>query len=440
MTPNRLLLTLTSLGVLLAQTLAAPAALAITNTDRQHVVDDTVYYDPKDELCSDGTGRGTFSGGTSGPVTAIQGMDSYAVDRINALLPTYMAASNQTGVPWQYLAAIDYRENNNNPDASMLGGEPLGTKATDSNNTPQTKLESILIGISILKAKEPIYGVDPTKSNLTVDQLKQMFVTYNRGTLYKAAGVDPDKSPYVMNNYDETHTNMMWPNNAAEPPAMRGLVEYGRLGAFTVLSRLPGGETIAGQGGSSNCNQFNVIPGEVCKIQGGTTLNPVDCAAYWAKKILEAGSDKFDLTHSVPDDLQAAVAKVPIHNSDTCGRDTYLHPWLLYALYRTAVEGHFKITIWNIVTQHGCDQYLHPYGRATDLGAINDVSTSTDDGYGQNNRSFTEFIAQILPRGGEVLQAKKCYAVNEALLNEHGIVYNWDTCNHIHVSVGYDTP
>jgi hypothetical protein len=175
--------------------------------------------------------------GSSTPFTpSSTKLDSSTMNRIIALKSVYMEASSQTKVPWQVYAAIDYREDNNNPTKSMLGGEPLGSKAVDSNNAPQTKLESIIIGSGILAghAKQN-YGVDITQP-MNFDQLQKAFIGYNRGAAYKNAGVSPDKSPYVMNQYDASHLNMTFPNIPGE--TLAGITETGRFGAMTIFANI----------------------------------------------------------------------------------------------------------------------------------------------------------------------------------------------------------
>src|SRR5579862_5982117 len=62
----------------------------------------------------------------SGPVPPSADIDAGTRDAVNALRPTYVAVAQRQGVPWQALAALDYRESANDPDRSALAGEPLG--------------------------------------------------------------------------------------------------------------------------------------------------------------------------------------------------------------------------------------------------------------------------------------------------------------------------
>jgi hypothetical protein len=180
---------------------------------------------------------GCSAGAPLAPTTAK--MDTAGLARIEALKPIYQQASAQTKVPWQVYAAIDYREDNNDPNKSMLGGEPLGTKAVDSGQIPYTKLESILMGDKILQGlAKDVYGVDVTQP-LDADKLQKAFIVYNRGYSYKRAGTSPDLSPYVMNQYDSAHTNMIFPSIPGE--TLAGRKETGRLGALTVFAIINAG-------------------------------------------------------------------------------------------------------------------------------------------------------------------------------------------------------
>lgn len=194
-----------------------------------------IYYEYNNNIIfrQNGNEENAACGATALPPTNTK-LDAATLGRINNLKSTYLTGAEQTGVRWEVIAALDYREDNNNPNSSILGGEPLGQKATDSGYAPATKLESIIDGMIILKAKKPIYGVDPTKP-MTFLQLQQAFITYNRGNSYAVAGVSPDKSPYVMNQYDDAHKNMTFPSLPGETLAGRTETRYG---AMTVLANL----------------------------------------------------------------------------------------------------------------------------------------------------------------------------------------------------------
>jgi hypothetical protein len=58
-----------------------------------------------------------------------------------------------------------------------------------------------------------------------------------------------------MNQFDESHRDMRWPDVAGEPLA--GQTEYGRYGAFTVFTRL-GGSAAGGCGGLSDVDLVRI--------------------------------------------------------------------------------------------------------------------------------------------------------------------------------------
>lgn len=151
----------------------------------------------------------------------------------------YKSVGEQRGVAWEMLAAIDYRENNNTYNKSMLGGEPLGQKAEDSDRAPKTKAESINMGVdTLISLSKGVYGVT-VSPQMQYEDLQKSFLAYNRGYLYfRANNYSPDASPYVMNNFDEAHKSMTWPPHPPEPTHMAGKIERDRYGAMTVYANL----------------------------------------------------------------------------------------------------------------------------------------------------------------------------------------------------------
>lgn len=156
---------------------------------------------------------------------------------INALKADYEAAGAATGVAWSALAAIDYRENNNDPTRSALSGEPIGATNPDSGAVTSSKRDSLVrAGEHIKMMAESVYGVILTPDSGGVE-VQQAFVAYNRGSSYKTAGLEAAASPYVMSQYDAAHKDMVFPSIPGEPLA--GMTDY-RLGAYTVFGRLGG--------------------------------------------------------------------------------------------------------------------------------------------------------------------------------------------------------
>ncbi len=181
-------------------------------------------------------GLGAVVGGATVPQSTL--------DAITALKSTYEQASQTTGIAWQIFAVLDYREGGNRPDASMLDGGPFGVPAVDHPELiPMNKLDSVIMGAGIFKDNaKSVYGVDVSKP-MNDDQLKNAFLAYHRGFIYKNAGATYNISPYVMNFFDEAHQNMAHPLKSVVPgETLPGVVDA-NLGAFTLYTAIGGVST-----------------------------------------------------------------------------------------------------------------------------------------------------------------------------------------------------
>ncbi len=189
------------------------------------------------------------------------------MNAINSLKADYEFVGQQEGISWSVLASIDYRENGNDPNLSMLGGEPIGTAAADSGQVTTSKRDSIIRGAQMLKSLAmSVYSVD-LKPGSGGDDVKKAVLAYNRGAIYQRAGAQPDTSPYVENQYDAAHKDMTWPSIAGEPLA--GQVEYARFGAFTLFTRLGGA--------AGNCGLSSDDVVRVAQMQLGLAETPDGC-------------------------------------------------------------------------------------------------------------------------------------------------------------------
>jgi len=180
--------------------------------------------------------------GGCGPGRAVPASADVApgtLEAVNALKPSYELAAEAKGVPWTLLAAVDYRESGNDPNRSALSGEPIGEPNPDNpSTTTSSKLDSLERAAEHLKAMaSSVYGVELSASSPAED-VKAALLAYNRGSIYKQAGASWDLSPYVMNQFDAGHTDMVWPSIPGEPLA--GRTEYGRYGGWTLFVRLGG--------------------------------------------------------------------------------------------------------------------------------------------------------------------------------------------------------
>ncbi|HET7486498.1 MAG TPA: CHAP domain-containing protein [Acidimicrobiales bacterium] len=180
--------------------------------------------------------------GAGGPVAASTDLSPATVAGIEALRPLYQEAAGPVGIPWPLLAAVDYRESGNDPVRSALSGEPLGTPNPDNPSLTTTdKADSLARAAQHLVAMgRSVYGVELGPAS-TDTEVQLALLAYNRGSIYRSAGLGPEVSPYVMNQLDGAHLDMAWPDVAGEPLA--GLRELSRYGAWTVFVRLGGAAT-----------------------------------------------------------------------------------------------------------------------------------------------------------------------------------------------------
>ncbi len=184
-----------------------------------------------------------------GPLPASTDLSPATLAGIEALRPLYQEAA-PVGIAWPLLAAIDYRESGNDPARSALSGEPLGTPNPDNPSVTTTdKADSLARAARHLVAMgRSVYGVELGPSSTDTD-VQLALLAYNRGSIYRSAGVGPEASPYVMNQLDGAHLDMVWPEVAGEPLA--GVRELSRYGAWTVFVRL-GGAATPGCGSASD--------------------------------------------------------------------------------------------------------------------------------------------------------------------------------------------
>jgi len=148
----------------------------------------------------------------------------------------YEEAAKKTGVDWKIIAAIHYREAGMSSSHSTVSGEKLGHENPDNKKmTCHSLLESAIETGNIFKRN--LQFAYKREYSLDQETLERGFLAYNRGGSYAARNVSPDKSPYVLNFYNENYDNMVWPDSEAEPTNLRGQVNQ-MYGAFTVYKIL----------------------------------------------------------------------------------------------------------------------------------------------------------------------------------------------------------
>lgn len=173
---------------------------------------------------------------------------------IDANLWAYCDAERATGVPALVLAAIHYREANNDPNRSVMSGETLGAVNPDTH-----VVEPTAFGDNVVRAAQhlagmarSVYGIRVTR-DMSPAELAYAALAYNRGSMYcrgEENGVGqlhPMSSPYVSSGLFDDWVGMPWPDLGGssvgspsawgEPASVRGRADL-RPGVYTVLRGL----------------------------------------------------------------------------------------------------------------------------------------------------------------------------------------------------------
>lgn len=244
------------------QLVFAPNGLADapSQTDHDAIVNDWVNWV--------GDNGGCLQGGDA-TTSSVRGLPADVAKRIQEMRPVYEKAANATHVPWQLLAAIHYRENNNDPSGDLQAGNPIGgpyrQQSSDYNayghGYPKSMEESAEMaaehlirsqGSGVVKGKV-------TDPNPSPELIKDLLFSYNgRAAQYAQQAADLgfsasrqpyEGSPYVMNNYDAIHHNMKIITRDNGP--LDGIDT--RYGAFVIYEKLGG--TVGGGGGEGCSNE-----------------------------------------------------------------------------------------------------------------------------------------------------------------------------------------
>lgn len=152
------------------------------------------------------------------------------LNQVEKNYPIYLEAQKQTGVNWKILAAIHYRESSLGLNPNAKGNEFQFDGAYKKLATGHLLKDAITAG-KILQEKVAQAKLEPlSEGAFAGEKVQEALFRYN-GTLYKQA----EKSPYVMNQFDEAHESMKIFRGANVTP--RWGVDA-RLGAYTVIREL----------------------------------------------------------------------------------------------------------------------------------------------------------------------------------------------------------
>lgn len=219
------------------------------------------------------------------PSEATQMLDNEEVkQKVEANKERYLYAEEKTGVPWQVMAALHYREGGLGSDRSITNGEPLrdGTNVDGARLHKDPNLDAENAAKLLLRNALAVYKIDLITADSPVEDIGNAFLAYNRGFMYQKRGATFVQSPYVMNYYDEQYIAMEWIHADSYDPQGKKLNDVmgkvdARPGALTVLHYI-GGLSLGG----INCVGSSQLTGPIIEV--AQTL-------AWPR-VLEAGLNK----------------------------------------------------------------------------------------------------------------------------------------------------
>lgn len=198
---------------------------------------DIPYYNPCIDSCS---GTSSAIGDATLPSKTIRSINSAGVDGlIEQNRGRYDTAAQETGVPWQVIAALHYREALLDNSKSIFNGAELGSgiNVDGQEVVADPNEDAINASNHFINMADAVYDVDVTAGDsLTINDWGEAFLAYNRGYLYKQNGNTYDQSPYVMNGFDSEHLDMSWVGAPADP-AVSG-VDGNTVGALAIIAHL----------------------------------------------------------------------------------------------------------------------------------------------------------------------------------------------------------
>lgn len=276
--------------VVFSAILTSNTVLAISQEDFDAITKNYIYYEET---------TGGSCGGAANYANLTELVGEEIIQNIQTLEPVYRELEAETGVPWQFSAALHYREVNtqytNNPVNNNQGvfqlyhlvvtrGEldfPAGraislkdpNEVAGSPSTKQAFKEQLRYALDLIKGAQS-RNYERNRRPLSVENagddslIKDYFFSYNgRSAGYKAQaadyGFDPDTegyegSPYVMNKADAQRDGM--PTVTRDRGGIDGIDS--RPGAFVIYKSLSStaGTTVGEGGGDEDPNVSNALP------------------------------------------------------------------------------------------------------------------------------------------------------------------------------------
>lgn len=219
-------------GFLIGIVTMSTTVYAISEDDREAILNNTIYYDADAFQATCGATNGALVVNTSGlPTQAINQIEAIrSIVESNKIF--YEQVANQKGLPWQSLAALHYRESslsriNPNNMEGLFGFNSLRKAGYSFPPGPVNDQEFIYqLGLAadwLIKNSAEAYYSLTIADVTTAEYFPYAFLAYNRGARYKNAKLAigremmPEESPYVVNQLDSAHIDMYWPDGGETP-------------------------------------------------------------------------------------------------------------------------------------------------------------------------------------------------------------------------------
>ena len=125
----------------------------------------------------------------------------------------YEYAEKETGIPWQILAALHFREAGMNPNKTIFNGEDLTEHVNaDGHMISADPLEDAKQAAeSYISLAKEFSDVETLKADTsTLEDFGKAFATYKGGEIYQCNNKTYLDTTYVMNGYSEQYMNMKW--------------------------------------------------------------------------------------------------------------------------------------------------------------------------------------------------------------------------------------
>jgi hypothetical protein len=146
----------------------------------------------------------------------------------------YRAVADDSGIPWQLLAACDWMQCEARPRHSPVHGEKLGAVNRDGT-AYRTKSEALeQCALDLIDLAQSVYQIDITAAaDLSVISLASVFAAFRWGGLLKHHHTSAMEFPYSVAGLTVQHLGMRWPNiaapNSPDKPGGRFRMPFGAV-------------------------------------------------------------------------------------------------------------------------------------------------------------------------------------------------------------------